>query len=268
MAVSAAPFIEHALEREDRAERTHRIVDQLTTDVSDDERRRLLDDLVCTNMGVARAIAARYHHRGISQDDLEQVAYLALVRVARSYDPERGHDFLSYAVPSIRGEVRRHFRDLGWMVRPPRRVQEMQSRIRSAESEVANELGRPPSIEELADSLHEPVEDVEEALTAEGCFTPTSLDQTAENESSTLGDRLGSRDDGLSAVDARVTLGPLVRRLSRRERTLLEMRFFSQRTQQEIGEEIGVSQTQVSRLINRVLTRLRHELENGVERPA
>jgi len=236
---------------------------------SDRQRSELLDELIRLNMPVARSIAARYRRRGIPDEDLEQVAYLALVRVAKSYDHASGHDFLSYAVPSIRGEVRRHFRDVGWMVRPPRRVQELQGRIAAAESVLATALGHPPRPHELAEELGEPLEDVEEALAANGCFTPTSLDQVVhEDASGSLGDQLGEEESGLEAADARVILAPALRRLGERDRTIVTMRFFGQRTQQEIADEIGVTQMQVSRLLSRICGRLRAEVDDSHAQPA
>src|SRR3569623_173887 len=130
-----------ARERADRASRTADVLDRLD-EATEQERAALLDELVEVNLDVARSIAKRYRHRGVSEEDLEQVACLALVRVARSYDHSAGHDFMSYAVPSIRGEVRRYFRDLGWMVRPPRREQEMQRRISSSETGLGGDLGQ------------------------------------------------------------------------------------------------------------------------------
>ena len=247
-------------ERADRARRTEELVES-AAEAKGARREAILDELVRTNMGVARSIAARYRHRGVPLEDLEQVAYLALVRVADTYDASRGYDFMSYAVPSIRGEVRRYFRDQGWMIRPPRRVQEMQGRLAATESELSTELGHPPTAEELAHEMDEPVEDVEEAMSANGCFTPTSLDQPTSTEASSIGDQMGAPEAGLSAAEARVVLAPVVRRLTPRERKILEMRFFADRTQKEIGEEIGVTQMQVSRLLSGLLARLREELE-------
>jgi len=254
----------HAREREraDRARRTKTLVEEAAA-ASDQEREAILEELVRTNMGVARSVATRYRHRGVPLEDLEQVAYLALVRVAHTYDPSRGNDFMSYAVPSIRGEVRRYFRDQCWMIRPPRRVQEMQGKLAATESELSTDLGHPPSAAELANEMDEPVSDVEEALSANGCFSPTSLDQPTSTEASSIGDQMGEPEAGISAAEARVVLAPVVRRLTPRERKILEMRFFADRTQREIGEEIGVTQMQVSRLLSGLLARLREELEAG-----
>jgi RNA polymerase sigma-B factor len=253
-------------ERLDRARRTDEIVAELAeldpSDLDDRVRRLgLLDELVEVHMGVAESIAARYRHRGLAEEDLQQVAYLALVRVAKTFDPTSGHDFMSYAVPSIRGEVRRHFRDHGWMVRPPRRVQETQGRIRTVESSLATRLGRPPTPTELADELGESLPEVEEAMAANGCFTPASLDLVVGvGATSTLGDQLGQDETGMGAAEARVVLGPVVRRLNERERLILELRFFHQCTQQEIADEIGVTQMQVSRLLSGLMARMREDI--------
>jgi len=253
----------HQRERRDRGERTERVLDQLDDARDDDQRKELVAELIRLNMPVARSIAVRYRRRGIAEEDLEQVAYLALVRVANTYDHSTGHDFLSYAVPSIRGEIRRHFRDVGWMVRPPRRVQELQGRIASTESGLSSELGHPPTAEDLAAELDTSTDEVEEALAANGCFTPTSLDQVIhEDAGDSIGDQLGNDEAGLAAAEARVVLAPALRRLGERDRKIVGMRFFGQRTQQEIADEIGVTQMQVSRLLSRICTTLREDVES------
>ncbi len=226
------------------------------------DRGGLLAEVVELNMEVAEAIASRYRGRGVADEDLRQVAYLALTKAARKFDPDSGHDFLSYAVPTIRGELRRYFRDCGWMVRPPRKVQELQSRIFAAQAELSLSLGRSATPSEVAAHLDEPIADVEEALAAEGCFTPASLDKPVSSDSEvTIGDLLKGVDASGSAAEARVMLGPLVRRLSERDRRVLQMRFVDDCTQQEIAQEIGVTQTQVSRLLTRIFDELREGLE-------
>lgn len=222
-------------------------------------------ELVLNHLGVAHGIARRYRNRGVAADDLEQVARLGLVKAARSYDPAKQADFLAYAVPTIRGEVRKHFRDHGWMVRPPRRVQELQSRILSTAADLTQELGRSPRPSELAQALGEPLEEIEEAIGADGCFSPSSLDRPvgAAADAPTLGDVLPDTHedaDGHEAVDARVILGPAVRRLTERERKILHLRYFNGWTQEEIAKEIGVTQMHVSRLLSKILAELRAEL--------
>ena len=132
-------------------------------------------------------MAARYRNRGIELEDLQQVALLGLTKAAHRFDPDLGHDFMSFAVPTIRGELRRHFRDLGWVVRPPRRVQELQSRISRAQAQLEQALGRSPRPSELASHLEVDLDDVVEALAADGCFTPTSLDTPLDDVTTTLG---------------------------------------------------------------------------------
>lgn len=231
-------------------------------DAADERRQRALEDqIVELNMQVAIDVARRYRGRGVPHEDLEQVAYLGLVKAARRFDPERETDFLSYAVPTIRGEVRRYFRDHGWAVRPPRPVQQAQSRITAVESDLCQELGRPPRPSEIADRLDLDLDLVIEALGANGCFSPASLDATTgDTEGGGVGDRLGDEDESFDSAEARVALKPLLAHLDRRERIMLEMRFFKGATQSEIGEVLGVTQMQVSRLLSALLARLRDDL--------
>ena len=264
-----------APDRAERMARTAECLERAARARRRQDRQRFLDEVVELNMPVARSVAQRYRRRGISDEDLEQVAYLALVRAAAQFDPSFDRDFLSYAVPTIRGELRKHFRDAGWTVRPPRRVQELQQRIGAARAALEQELSRSPRPSELAAHLGEDVDDVIEALSTDGCFTPASLDRplldTAGGETgSTLGDSLddGHEHDGFDAAEARVVLAPLVRRLSERDRRILDLRFFHDATQQQIADEIGVTQMHVSRLLSRILGELRHELDEPVHSDA
>ncbi len=242
-----------------RREATQRLL-ALTVDASDDERRALQDQIVEINMQIAVDVARRYRSRGVALDDLEQVAYLGLVKAARGFDPERETDFLSYAVPTIRGEVRRYFRDHGWTVRPPRTVQQAQARITAVESDLCQELGRAPRPTEIAERLDIDLGLVVEALAANGCFSPTSLDATPVDGEGGIGERLGGDDASFDSAEARVALKPLLAHLDRRERIMLEMRFFKGATQSEIGEVLGITQMQVSRLLSALLARLRDEI--------
>jgi RNA polymerase sigma-B factor len=242
-----------------RREATQRLL-ELAASASVDERRAIEDQLVESNMQIAVDVARRYRARGVPVEDLEQVAYLGLVKAARGYDPERATDFLSYAVPTIRGEVRRYFRDHGWTVRPPRSVQQAQARITTAEAELCQELGRAPRPSEIAERLGLDLDLVVEALAANGCFAPTSLDATTGDHEGGIGDRLGDDDPSFDSAEARVALKPLLAHLDRRERIMLEMRFFKGATQSEIGEVLGITQMQVSRLLSALLARLRDEL--------
>ena len=244
--------------RQERNEHTRELFLQAAAASSPEERARLLETVIVQHVDLAHAEAARYRSRGIPLDDLRQVAALALTKAARGYDVSSGHDFLSYAVPTIRGELRKHFRDHGWMIRPPRRIQELQSRINAAESELSYQLGRSPRPVEIADHLEECTESVIEALASDGCFVPASLDHTVGTDgSTTLGDLLPDEDTEHEASEARVILRPVLRRLGERDRQILSMRFYEGLTQREIAERIGVTQMQVSRLLTRILAQLR-----------
>lgn len=245
-----------------RARRTDGILAHLrVVDLDDDAtRHQLRNQLIETNAAMARSIAGRYRNRGVDLEDLEQVALVALTKAAQRFDPAAGHDFMSYAVPTIRGELRRHFRDAGWVVRPPRRVQELQARIRRSEETLQSELGRSPRPTEVAACLGVDLEDVVEALTADGCFTPTSLDGPVGRENAPLGDLLGHDDDALEAAEARILLGPVVKRLPERDRRILHLRFVEELTQEEIANRVGVTQAQVSRRLTHILAQLRADL--------
>jgi len=208
----------------------------------------------------------------VADEDLEQVAYLGLVKAAKRYDPELGHHFLAYAVPTIRGEIRRHFRDLGWAIRPPRPIQEAQSRIRGAEADLCQTFGRSPRPTEIAEHLGLDLDIVIEALAADGCFTPTSLDATREHgvggagTSRKLADTLGEDDPGFATTEGLASLGPLLARLNEREKTMLRMRFYEGATQTDIGKVLGISTMQVSRRLSSLLARLRDQLGEDVPR--
>lgn len=244
-----------------RAEITARLLRQVTETSDEIEAKRLRDEVVVLNMGVARAIASRYRDRGISREDLMQAAYLGLVKAVQGFDPSFERDFLSYAVPTVAGEVKRHFRDFGWTIRPPRRVQELQSQISRASSELCQALHRSPKTGEVADHLSVDIDSVIEALAADGCFTPASLDiALGEDGSTSLGDLLGYDDADMGRAEARMMLAPAVRGLGARDRHILELRFFRGWTQAQIAADIGVTQMQVSRLLSRILSDLRTEL--------
>jgi RNA polymerase sigma-B factor len=247
---------------EEHRERLSRELLRAAAETSDEQTRRmLLDEVVVLNVELAWSIALRYRSRGIPLEDLRQVACLGLIKAARGFDPTVGTAFIAYCVPTIRGEIKRYFRDHGWTVKPPRRVQELQAQIKMAEPELSTALGRPPRPSELAEHLGEQICDVIEALSVNGCFTPSSLDRpVSEDSSMSIGDLLGSDDDDKVAAEARVMLAPAVRRLSERDRKILMLRFFRGWTQSEIAEELGVTQMQVSRLLARILRDLHRGL--------
>ena len=248
------------LTRRERMQTTEELLAEMSQ-AAGEARSDLENQVIRLNMRVAREVARRYEGRGLAADDLRQVAYLGLVKAVRNYDPEKATDFHSFAVPTIRGELRRWFRDAGWTVRPPRSIQELQGKIASAQDELVQSLGRSPRPTEIAAHLGEDVERVIDALSANGCFAPSSLDSPGVvADSGSLGERLGAPEAGYASVEARVALRPLMRELSRRERRILEMRFYQGATQAEIGAEIGVTQMQVSRLLSSLFERLRDRM--------
>jgi RNA polymerase sigma-B factor len=250
--------------RQERSDRTAELLERACATTCPEEREGLLDAVVVLNMGVARAVSRRFRNKGVPNEDLEQVAFLALTRAARNFDQSLRHDFLSYAVPTIRGELKKHFRDHGWTVRPPRRIQELQGRIMNARGELTQQLGRSPRPSEIATALDEDLEQVLEALSTDGCFAPASLDRpVGEDTGTTLGELVSDEDRGQRAAEARVVLAPLVRRLAERDRRIINMRFFEDLTQQEIADRIGVTQMQVSRLLSRILADLHEDLSDA-----
>ena len=245
-----------------RAERTSALFDSLPQAGDAVERRHLLDEIVVANLSVADAIARRYAGRGTDIDDLEQVARLALVRAVSSFRPALGHDFLSFAVPSIRGEVRRHFRDHAWTVRPPRRVQEAQLRMTPMREAFLQRQGREPTTGEYVAELGLDKPTVVEALLANDCFHPESLEQPmgGGDAEHTLADRISAHDDDFAVAEARTVLSPVFATLKPRDRLVLRLRYVEGLTQREVGERIGVTQMQVSRILQRVLEDLRCRL--------
>jgi RNA polymerase sigma-B factor len=251
--------LHHDVPRETRRRETTRLLDEASS-ARRTEREELIEQVILVNTGVARSIARRYVGRGIALEDLEQVAYLALVRAARRFDGDKADDFLTYAVPTIRGEIKRHFRDLGWTVRPPRRIQELQTSVLRMRESLREGDGHVPTPAEIAERLDGAESDVVEALTAEGCFTPRSLDApvaTGEPEATSLGDLLPEYDADLAVAEARALLAPALGKLTERERLIVRLRFVEDLTQAEIGQRIGVTQMQVSRLLGGILEKLR-----------
>ena len=250
--------------RRQRADRTSTLLRQ-AREADPLRRAALLDEIIVLNRGVARSVAARYRGRGVDQEDLEQVAFEGLTKAVRRFDLDSDNDLLTYAVPTIRGELQRYFRDLGWAVRPPRRIQELQRSITLATHDLRQDLGHDPEPAEVARRLGITLAEHDAALAAQGCFHPTSLDLPVSPDSElALVDLIPDATAGTAIAEARAVLGPVVRRLPERDRTILYLRFFEDLTQAEIGERIGVTQMQVSRLLTRILGGLRAELEGGV----
>lgn len=254
---------------DNRSQRTAELLEQAAK-ASPDERDRLLDEVVRVNVPVAESIARRFARRGESVDDLTQAACVGLVQAVRRFDPTLGHDLLTFAVPTMTGEVKRHFREHAWTVKPPRRIQELQIHISSAAAALAQELGRSPRPSEIADYLDVDVADVEEALSADGCYDAASLeDQGPGGDGYVLADLVEDIEDGYSQVEAVTMLRSVCPHLQPRDKRILYLRFYHGLTQQQIAAEIGVTQMQVSRLLRHILRSLRNSLEKpGVTQSA
>jgi RNA polymerase sigma-B factor len=230
---------------------------------AESRERSLRDELVTAHMGLAEYLARRFTNRGEPLDDLVQVAALGLLKAVDRFDPERGLEFSTYATPTIVGELKRHFRDKGWAVRVPRRVQELHLRLASVVGLLSQELGRSPTIGEIAQAAVVSEEEVLEAIEAGHAYRFTSLDAPSGNdEELSLSAELGAEDQGLIDSEHRVTLSPLIAQFPPRERMILHLRFFEGMTQSEIAGRLGISQMHVSRLLARALAQLRSQAED------
>jgi RNA polymerase sigma-B factor len=213
-------------------------------------------ELVTAHLGLAHQLARRFTNRGEAYDDLVQVASMALVKSVDRFDPERGVEFSTFATRTIIGELKRHFRDRGWAVRAPRRIQELYLELGHAVDTLSQELGRSPTVAELAGTTGATEEAVLEALEAGQGYRTSSIDVT-DHQDESMADRLGSVDTKYTGVDDRSVLAPALAKLPEREQVILQMRFVDGLTQSEIATRIGVSQMHVSRLLASSLDALR-----------
>ncbi|SEL87701.1 RNA polymerase, sigma 28 subunit, SigD/FliA/WhiG [Blastococcus sp. DSM 46786] len=246
-----------------RAERTAPLFAELATLEKDDPRReRLREILVEEHLPLVRHFARRFSNRGEPFDDLLQVGTLGLIAAIDRFDPTRGVEFLSFAVPTITGEIKRHFRDQGWSVRVPRRLQELHLSLNAAVGELAQKNGRAPTPSELAEHLGIPRAEVLEGLAVANAYRSSSLDErlSGEDDSPTLAATLGEEDAALEGVEYRESLQPLLATIPARERRILILRFFGNMTQSQIAADIGISQMHVSRLLSQTLAKLREGL--------
>lgn len=231
------------------------------------------DELIRRCLPLARRLASRYHRSSEPLDDLLQVASIGLIKAVDRFDPTRGVAFSSFAVPSILGELKRHFRDHGWAARVPRPVQERVLKMNAASERLSREHGRAPTAAEIAVAIGESVEDVIEAQEAASAYDSISLDaplgSADDGGSATYADTVGEIDGRLELVEYRSVVDATIKALPERERAVLTMRFEQDMTQSEIAAEIGVSQMHVSRMIRRSLQRLRTVADGtSVERSA
>ncbi|MFD0006307.1 SigB/SigF/SigG family RNA polymerase sigma factor [Streptomyces sp. NPDC127178] len=226
------------------------------------ERKLLRDELVQAWLPMAERIAVRFKGRGESLEDLYQVAALGLVKAVEHYDPARGHAFEAYAVPTITGEIKRHFRDHMWTLHVPRRVQDLRNRVRSSMKELSQSTsGHAPTVAEIAEHAHLSESEVRAGMEALECFSALSLEaEMPGTDGYALGDALGGPDPAYEVVVDRVTVKPCLQRLPERERTILYLRFFGGMTQSRIAQQLGISQMHVSRLLSGCFAQLREEI--------
>ena len=231
-------------------------------DVDSPDFRKRRDRIVQRCLPLADHIARRFDGRGEARDDLVQVARLGLVNAVIRYDVDTGSDFVSFAVPTIMGEVRRYFRDNSWSVKVPRRLKELHLRLGAATSELSQRLGRAPTASELAAELEMNRDEVIEGLVAGSSYTTLSIDSGGGGEDApAIADTLGGVDVSLDQIENREALRPLLAALPERDRTVLMLRFFDSLTQTQIAERVGISQMHVSRLLAKSLARLRDQLQ-------
>jgi RNA polymerase sigma-B factor len=223
----------------------------------------LRDQLIEAHLGLAEYLARRFANRGEPLDDLVQVASLGLVKAVERFDPARGLEFTTFATPTIVGELKRHFRDKGWAVRVPRRVQELHLRVTRVIDDLATELGRSPTVQEIAVRAGTTEDEVTEAVDAGSAYRSASLDAGRSDDDETPGllGQLGQIDPEMASAERRAALGPLISELPEREQVMLYLRFYEGMTQSEIAKHLGISQMHVSRLLSRSLQQLRELAE-------
>lgn len=228
------------------------------------ESAALHEQIVTAAMPLAQNIAQRFSGRGEDMDDLNQVAYVGLLQAIDRFDADKGRSFVAYAVPTIMGEIRRYFRDHAWTAHVPRRLKDLTVAVNKVTDDLAQRLGRSPTVPEIAAEIGTEPAEVIEALAARSAYQPASLDTPLDlgddGSGATLADTLGEEDDELEKSERYLVLRPLLDRVPERERRILVLRFFKEKSQSEIAREIGVSQVHVSRLLTRTLAEMRARL--------
>lgn len=222
------------------------------------------EQLIVSHLNLVRFLASKFKNRGESLDDLIQVGTIGLIKAIDRFDPERGLEFTTYATPTIMGEIKRHFRDKGWSVRVPRRLQELSSKVTQATDDLTTQLQRSPSVEEIAERLGVSVDEVLEAMESSSAYSSVPLEGGGsgdDEESPSVIDHYATEDADLAASDDRMILEDAIADFSPREQDVIRMRFVDGLTQVEIAERLGVSQVQVSRLLRRTLRRVQDKID-------
>ncbi|WP_219462977.1 SigB/SigF/SigG family RNA polymerase sigma factor [Nonomuraea rhizosphaerae] len=238
------------------------LAEMVDATTADSHRERLRERIVEMHRPLAMEIARRYRYRGEPQEDLLQAAYVGLMKAINGFDPTLGHAFRGYAVVTMTGEVKRHFRDRTWAIRVPRLYQERRSELNRLVADLSQDLGRSPTVAELAARMNISEEDVLLTLDASAAYSTLSLDAPlgTDDDAASLGDVIPEDDDTLSTMLDREAVKPLIDALPSREKHILLLRFFGNMTQAEIAAEFGISQMHVSRILRKVLDQLRSEL--------
>ena len=239
------------------------LLDEFAGLAPDDPRRpSLREELVTGYLPLAEHVAQRFSGRGVAKEDLVQVARLGLVNAVDRFDPSKGGEFLAFAVPTVMGEVRRYFRDAGWVLRVPRRLKDLDISISNASASLSQQLGRAPTPSEIAEHVGLTHDEVHQGLEVGHAYHSMSLDEVISGDTADLelGDTLGEQDTAFEGVENHETLKPLVEQLPERERRILLLRFTHNMTQTQIAERVGISQMHVSRLLSRTLQQLREGL--------
>jgi RNA polymerase sigma-B factor len=251
---------EHAVP--DRVRARQLFAELAELDPQEPRRQRIRDELVELHLPLVEYLARRFRNRGEWLDDLTQVATIGLIKSIDRFDLNRGVERSTYATPTIVGEIKRHFRDKGWAVRVPRRLQELQLSLTKAISGLSQREGRAPTVAELASYLKMTEEEVLEGLESANAYSTVSLDapDSGDDDAPAVSDSLGIVDESLEGVEYRESLKPLLERLPPREKRILLLRFFGNMTQSQIATELGISQMHVSRLLARTLAQLREGL--------
>ncbi|HEX4815313.1 MAG TPA: SigB/SigF/SigG family RNA polymerase sigma factor [Nonomuraea sp.] len=233
-------------------------------ETSEEQRSRIRERLVDMYADLVNDVTRRYYHRGEPMEDLRQAAYVGLMKAINGFDPELGHEFRGYALITLVGEVKRHFRDRTWAIRVPRVYQERRLELNKVTAELTQTLGHAPTVAELAAAMGISEEDVLLALDASAAYNTLSLDAPVggEEDAAQLGDFLPAEDDSLDTMLGAQAVKPLIDALPDRERSILLMRFYGNMTQSEIAAEFGISQMHVSRILRAVLAKLRAALQD------
>ena len=227
----------------------------------DDEARK---QLVMNHLNLVRFLAGKFKNRGEPMEDLVQVGTLGLIKAIDRFDPSRGLEFTTFATPTIMGEIKRHFRDRGWSVRVPRRLQELSSKVSQATEVLTHDLRRSPTVEEIAQYCDASVEEVLEAMESSSAYTSVPLEGMGgdgDEETASVLEHYATEDEDLISTEDRIVLADAIADFSDRERNIIKMRFEDGLTQAEIAQRMGVSQVQVSRLLRRTLKRLHEKID-------